>query len=163
MNVLSPARHVLLAFALMIGAGQTTPDAASGGDEGQTTADDTAQLATLEAAIKGRENDRAATVFKNLQILGDLPAGRLLRVMQIGYARSLGVSCAHCHTVDAWSSDAKGAKRIARGMASLVDDLNGRALREVAGLAARKPTVNCTTCHRGEVKPALSLPVKAGA
>lgn len=126
----------------------------------QPVLDETALLAQLESAIKGKENERAATVFKNVRLLGDMPAGRLLRVMQVGYARSLGVSCDHCHDAADWSSDAKAAKRITRGMSRLVDDLNGRGLKEVEGLADRKAVVNCTTCHRGEIKPALSLPAK---
>ncbi len=31
-------------------------------------------------------------------------------------------------------------------------------LRNIDGIKDREPRVNCTTCHRGQLKPALDLP-----
>jgi hypothetical protein len=118
--------------------------------------------------IQGRENAPAESVFKNIRNLRGFPAGRLVRVMNLGYGRSLGVSCGHCHVVGEWEKDDKPPKQITRDMMRLVAAINDTLLPRVRGLAARtaptaggtgpvKPTVNCTTCHRGAVKPALNL------
>ena len=114
-------------------------------------------LAALQQRIAGKENEPAGAVFENVRVLGEVPAGRLLRIMQLGYSRSLGVSCDHCHVAGNWASDENEHKRIARQMAVLTRDLNEKALPAIAELAGKNPTVNCTTCHRGEEKPAVSL------
>jgi Photosynthetic reaction centre cytochrome C subunit len=119
--------------------------------------DEAAALRNLETQIAGKEGEPAKVVFKNTQVLAGVPAGRLLRIMQMGYSRSLGVSCDHCHVAGDWASDANQNKRIARQMALMTNELNAKSLPAISELAERKPTVNCTTCHRGQKKPALSL------
>lgn len=119
--------------------------------------DEREALAAVRRSIEGREHEPAGKVFQNIKHLGDIPADRLLRVMEFGYSRSLGVSCNHCHVAKDWASDEKEAKRIARQMAVLTKTLNETTLTAIPELADRKPTVNCTTCHRGERKPALSI------
>ncbi len=118
--------------------------------------DQAAALAQLRTQIAGHEKEPAETVFKNIKLLRGVPAGSVLKIMEFGYARSLGVSCVHCHTPADWSSDAKPQKPITRQMAVLA----GEVSKTIAGYPERKgepATVNCTTCHRGQVKPALSL------
>jgi hypothetical protein len=117
---------------------------------------DSDSLATLREQIKGREELPATEVFKNIQVLKKMPAGRLLSVMEMGYARSLGVGCVHCHMPGKWDDDAKAPKQIAREMSLMVRRINGELLPNT-GLKERNSVVNCTTCHRGEVKPALDL------
>src|SRR5713226_1050827 len=58
------------------------------------------KIAELMKQIAGKENQPAEQVFKNIQMFKGTPAGRLLRIMDIGYSRSLGVNCTHCHLVD---------------------------------------------------------------
>lgn len=116
-------------------------------------------LAKLREQIKGREQEPAEKVFKNIQMMKTVPAGRLLAIMEMGYARSLGVSCAHCHAPEKWESDEKNTKQIARDMATMVTAINGQLLKNIKNLKSETPTVNCTTCHRGQVKPALNLPM----
>jgi cytochrome c peroxidase len=111
----------------------------------------------LREAIKGKEKLPAPEVFKNIQIMQKTTAERLLSVMLIGFSRSLGVSCEHCHTPGQWENDSKPPKLIAREMSNMTGRINRELLTAVAGLKDRKPVVNCTTCHRGEVKPALDL------
>lgn len=125
--------------------------------------DQKAALAKLKEQIKGRENEPAEKVFKNLTTptLRTAPAGRLLAIMEFGYARSLGVNCTHCHVPDKWESEDKPQKQITRDMSALVAKLNGEMLKGIKNLSSPTPTVNCTTCHRGEVKPALNLPMPA--
>lgn len=115
------------------------------------------KLAELSKQIAGKEEQPAQAVFKNIKILTGVPASRLLKIMQIGYSRSLGVSCAHCHTPGQWENDDKPAKRIARDMSKMSHTIIFDLLRNIDGLKDREPLVNCTTCHRGQVKPALDM------
>ena len=118
-------------------------------------------IAKLKEQIKGKEQEPAEKVFKNIQMMKTIPAGRLLAIMEMGYARSLGVSCTHCHLPEKWESDEKNTKQIAREMAAMVGAINGQLLKNIKNLKSENPTVNCTTCHRGQVKPALNLPMPA--
>ena len=115
-------------------------------------------LARLREQIKGKEKEPAEKVFKNIQSLKGVPAGRLLAIMEIGYARSLGVTCTHCHVPEKWESEDKTTKQITREMSAMVGRINGELLKDVKNLKSETPTVNCTTCHRGQLKPALNLP-----
>ena len=56
--------------------------------------DQAAAIAKLKEQIKGREQEPADKVFKNIQtpFIKSIPAGRMLAVMEFGYARSLGVT-----------------------------------------------------------------------
>ncbi len=121
--------------------------------------DQAAEVAKLREAIKGKENEPAEKVFKNLQMtsMRSAPAARILAIMEFGYARSLGVNCTHCHVPGKWESDEKPQKNIAREMAGMVAMLNSQTLKGIKNLKGPTPTVNCTTCHRGEIKPALNL------
>ena len=115
-------------------------------------------IAKLKEQIKGKEKEPAEKVFKNIQTLKGVPAERLLAIMQMGYARSLGVTCTHCHTPEKWEAEDKNTKQIARDMSVMVKTINGELLKNIKNLKSETPTVNCTTCHRGQTKPALNLP-----
>ncbi|MCB1023523.1 MAG: c-type cytochrome [Acidobacteria bacterium] len=115
-------------------------------------------LAALREQIKGKEQMPAGEVFKNIQNLREMPAGRILAIMNFGYSRSLGVNCTHCHTPEKWESDEKPAKQIAREMHKMAETINFELLKNMKSLGGRTAVVNCTTCHRGEVKPATNLP-----
>jgi hypothetical protein len=118
-------------------------------------------IAKLKEQIKGRENEPAPVIFKNIQtpFIKGIPAGRLLAVMEIAYARSLGVTCTHCHVPEKWESDEKPQKQVARDMAAMMAKINSPdLLRGIKNLKSATPTINCTTCHRGDTKPALNLP-----
>ena len=54
---------------------------------------DSMMNAVLES-IAGHENAPAESVFKNIQSMKGVPAGRLPRIMNMGYGKSLGVRCA---------------------------------------------------------------------
>ena len=134
---------------------QTTPTPASVPEFDQKAA-----IAKLREQTKGHEQEPASAVFKNIQtaFLKTRPAGQLLAVMEIAYSRSLGVNCTHCHVPDKWESDEKPTKQIARDMSAMVLRINGELLQPIKNLKSENPVINCTTCHRGEVKPALNLP-----
>ena len=80
--------------------------------------------------------------------------------MEIAYARSLGVNCTHCHVPEKWELEDKPQKQIARDMAAMMARINGEMLKNIKNLKSERPTVNCTTCHRGDVKPALNIAAK---
>ena len=115
-------------------------------------------IANLKEQIKGKEQEPAEKVFKNIRSMKGVPAARLLAIMEFGYARSLGVNCTHCHTPEKWESEDKNTKQIARDMSAMVAGINGELLKNIKNLKSENPVVNCTTCHRGEIKPALNLP-----
>jgi hypothetical protein len=112
-------------------------------------------ILALEEAIKGKEEMPAEQVFKNIQTLKGMPAGRLLRVMEMAFVPALGVNCSHCHVPREWESDDNPQKQVARKMWTMQRDLT-QQLRTITG--KDDATVNCTTCHRGDTKPALTLP-----
>ncbi len=117
-------------------------------------------LGFVRRSIAGREQQPAESVFNNIKVMRGMPAGRLLSIMDVGFSRGLGVSCDHCHTPGRWATDDKAPKRIARGMMGMVRAINTEYLGKISDLADRKPApvVNCTTCHRGMLKPALNIP-----
>lgn len=114
-------------------------------------------LAELRESIAGREQEPASEVYEDIQMFKQVPAGRLLRIMEMGFSRSLGVNCTHCHNPDDWASEEKNKKQITRDMMQMVGKINGELLSKIENLESENPTVNCTTCHRGQVKPALNL------
>jgi hypothetical protein len=123
-----------------------------------TDFDQKAALTKLREQIKGREKELAPAVFKNIQTMKNTEAGRLLAVMEMGFARSLGVNCTHCHVPDKWESEDKTQKQAARDMSTMVSTINKELLRNIKNLKSESPIVNCTTCHRGQITPALNLP-----
>ncbi|HJQ38298.1 MAG TPA: c-type cytochrome [Thermoanaerobaculia bacterium] len=110
----------------------------------------------LLAAIKGKENQPAGEVFKNVKLLKDVPAARFLRMMDTGFSRALGVGCEHCHVEDRWEADEQRPKLAAREMMLMVREIND-LLGKMQHIDNTEPAVNCTTCHRGYVKPALQM------
>ena len=112
----------------------------------------------VRQSIAGKETLPASQVFKNIKMLTDVPAGRLLAIMNIGYGKSLGVSCTHCHVPGEWDREDKTQKQTARDMSRMAATINNDLLKNIPNLKGPNAIVNCTTCHRGQVKPALNLP-----
>ncbi|MDH3492041.1 MAG: c-type cytochrome [Acidobacteriota bacterium] len=123
--------------------------------------DQAAAIAKIRDQIKGKEKLPAGEVFKNVKDFAQMPAERILAVMEFGYAKSLGVDCTHCHTPENWASDEKREKKIAREMRAMANKINGELLGSIKEFESRtgrnRPVVNCTTCHRGAVIPATNL------
>ena len=148
---------IITSISKIPSSAQTTVNATPASQE-EKPFDQAQKLAELNKQIAGKENLPAEQVFKNIQILKGIPAGRLLRIMELGYSRSLGVNCTHCHVVDQWDKDDKPTKPIAREMSKMVQTINNDLLKPIKNLKGPNPGVNCTTCHRGQIKPALNLP-----
>lgn len=123
--------------------------------------DQAAAIAALQAQIAGKEELPATEVFKNITRYKGVSAGRLLRIMDHGFSRGLGVTCTHCHIAGEWDRDDKAAKQTAREMSRMMATINGELLKKIPNLKSTNPAVNCTTCHRGQIRPALELPAGA--
>lgn len=141
-------------------AGQQPPapeqkPAAPAAPQAKAPFDEAKALEDLKKQIAGRENEPAEAVFKDIQVLKGLPAGRIPLIMEKGFSDSLGVSCTFCHKPEDWTVAANHHHPIARQMWTMMQEINTRLLPAVQDL--KNAQVNCTTCHRGQKKPALNL------
>ncbi|MFN2637251.1 MAG: c-type cytochrome [Gemmatimonadaceae bacterium] len=109
--------------------------------------------AMILRSIAGRENQPAESVFKNIKILKGIPAARLVNIMNMGFGRSLGVSCGFCHVPGKWDLDDKEEKNTARLMFAMVQTINRDYLSKVPNDRGAPPVANCFTCHRGSPRP----------
>src|ERR1044071_1696906 len=99
---------------------------------------------------------------KNLQVLPkDLTRQEVVARMR-NIATALGVRCEYCHVRTVGPDgrerneddlDDKETKKIARGMLRMVNDINGKYLKELAPDLAPLHQVTCETCHHGLAKP----------
>ncbi|MGH7603674.1 MAG: c-type cytochrome [Gemmatimonadaceae bacterium] len=105
-------------------------------------------------SIAGHENEPAESVFKNIKIFKGVPAARLVNIMNMGFGRSLGVSCGFCHVPGKWDLDDKDEKNIARLMFAMVQTVNRDYLSKVPNDRGSPPVASCFTCHRGSPRPA---------
>lgn len=150
-------------FVLLLGASLPAPSSSANQDlvspalVRTDTFDQQAAIAKLREMIKGRENAPSEEVFTNIQLMNKIPAGRLLSIMEMGFSKSLGVNCTHCHNPKAWASESIPVKQVAREMWIMTGKINSELLKNIPNLRSEAPMVNCTTCHRGQIKPALSL------
>lgn len=88
----------------------------------------------------------AGEVFKNIQLLKQVPAGKLPQVMTT-FAGSLGVECSFCHVEGNYASDDKKEKKFARTMMRLTGKIDKDYFEGTS-------PVGCWTCHRGAQEPA---------
>jgi len=133
-------------------AAQAPAQAANAQASVQETND--AFVAKLQKEIAGHEQEPAEKVFKNVQIMKKAPAARFLLIMNLGYAKALGVACTYCHAENDFSSDEKRPKRAAREMAAMHSNIN-QQLAKMQNLAPNPQGhfINCSTCHRGQIDP----------
>ncbi len=124
--------------------------------------DQAAAIASLQQHIAGKEDLPATEVFENVTQYKGVSAGRLLRIMEHGFSRGLGVTCTHCHIAGEWDRDDKATKQTAREMSRMMAAINGELLKKIPNLKSSNPMVNCTTCHRGQIRPALELTAGSG-
>ena len=100
------------------------------------------------------------TVFKNIQVLKGIPVDEFMGTMGV-FTTSLSLCCGNCHT-GAGTSDPKweddtgspqtALKRTARSMVTMVQNLNKTNF-------GGRQVVTCWTCHRGQVRPAVTPPL----
>jgi hypothetical protein len=88
----------------------------------------------------------AREVYRNVLSMPNSPAGSFAMTMSV-FAGALGVSCDYCHVAGRWDSDDKPAKRTARLMLRLFDEIPPYFEK------SRQPGMQCYTCHQGSPKP----------
>lgn len=91
----------------------------------------------------------AGEVYKNIQVLKDMPADQLDKVMAI-FTGSLGVKCNFCHIPNQWEKDDKEEKKTAREMIKMMVAINKENFDG-------RMEVSCATCHGGKSHPS-SMP-----
>ena len=96
------------------------------------------------------EERPSGEVYRNVQQYGNIPANRLVAVMQ-AYSASLGVGCDHCHVTGDWASDVKPTKRMARRMFDIRTGMQDEFFEG-------EQVLSCWTCHRGEAKAQTNPP-----
>jgi hypothetical protein len=111
------------------------------------------------ASIAGRENEPAGTVFKNVKVLKDMPAGEFVRQMDTLYGRALGYTCANCHVIGQYDGDTRKNKRNARDMQVMVNYINSVQLANMKELDEDFTHVSCATCHTGNGHPKNTIGV----
>ena len=104
-------------------------------------------LDRIRERIKGRENEPAEAVFRNIELLRGKPASRLPGMMS-ALTGLLGVTCTTCHVPGRFESEELAGKRTARQHFKMQAALNQEYF---AGANA----VSCWTCHRGAPKPPI--------
>ncbi len=87
----------------------------------------------------------AGLVFKNIQVLKDIPADQLIPTMQF-ITGSLGVECDFCHVERQFDKDDKPEKKTARRMMEMMFAINKDNFKG-------EREVTCNTCHRGSPHP----------
>jgi len=93
---------------------------------------------------------KAGEVFKNVQVLKDVPSDQLLPGMQF-ITSSLGVQCEYCHAENAFDKDDKKPKQTGRKMMQMMFAINSNNFEG-------QQKVTCYSCHRGSPKP-LAIPL----
>jgi hypothetical protein len=63
-----------------------------------------------------------------------------------------------CFIVQGLRLERTDQKQIARDMWAMMTAINQEYLSKIKNLKSERPVVNCTTCHRGQAKPATELP-----
>jgi photosynthetic reaction center cytochrome c subunit len=92
---------------------------------------------------------KASTVYKNVQVLGNISTGaftRLMVSMSAWVAPQQG--CGYCHVAGNFASDAKYTKVVARRMLQMTIAANTTYANHTGGVG-----VTCYTCHRGMNNP----------
>lgn len=107
-------------------------------------------VATLLATLKGRENEPAGVVFKNVKLHKDMPVREFLSMMDEQYGRGLGFTCVNCHMDNGdYASDERKNKVIARQMERMQRDIDTKYIAKVKELDDPRPKTTCVMCHRG--------------
>jgi photosynthetic reaction center cytochrome c subunit len=105
------------------------------------------QAQSTAASLSGKT---AEQVYKNIQVLKDVPADQVIPAMQF-VAASLGVQCDFCHLENAFEKDDKETKQTARKMMRMMFAINKDNFDG-------KREVTCYACHRGAPKP-IATPI----
>lgn len=103
----------------------------------------------MAPGVSGQKIPLAGEKFKNVEVLKDMPADQMGKVMNI-MNESLGVNCDFCHVGDDFEKEGKKEKEDARKMVQMTFAINKDFFNG-------KQEVSCNTCHNGRPHP-LSAP-----
>jgi photosynthetic reaction center cytochrome c subunit len=106
-------------------------------------------VAPVPLPAAGAEGPKAAEVFQNVKVLGDLSVAqftRLMASMTEWVAPQEG--CAYCHNPANFAEEGKYTKVVARRMLEMTRTVNSQWKTHVADTG-----VTCYTCHRGNAIP----------
>lgn len=106
-------------------------------------------LTGFSAIAQTPEGKTAEQIYTNITALKGTPGDQLLPAMQF-MASSLGVNCEFCHVAGKMDADDKGAKKTAREMIAMQNEINKTAFHG-------QRQVTCMSCHRGAARP-VSVP-----
>src|SRR5438445_8630494 len=110
-----------------------------------------AVLLLVSASVFGQQ------AAKNLKLLA--PDADIPFVMQ-NFNQALGVQCAYCHVEGDFASDGNPKKETARKMIAMVRQIDTNFTSSAGVFPAGYHEVDCSTCHRGSVKPVTMAPRK---
>ena len=98
----------------------------------------------------GDEGPKAAQIYQNVKVLGDLSAGQFTRLM-VSMSNWIAPeqSCTYCHNPANFADDSLYTKVVARRMIQMTRQINTEWQSHVADTG-----VTCYTCHRGQPVPA---------
>jgi photosynthetic reaction center cytochrome c subunit len=105
-----------------------------------------ARIVLAVAVANVAEPQTAEQVYKNITALKGTPADQLMPAMQF-ISSSLGVECAFCHVQGKMEADDKPAKKTAREMIAMTNQINQANFRG-------QQQVTCFSCHHGLGHPA---------
>ena len=101
--------------------------------------------------------------FYNLKVLPKRISKEKLHSIMRNFTRALGVDCEFCHAENTsepghkldFTLDKKPAKRKARVMMKMVQEINGDYISKIADMSENQNTthVMCVTCHHGQPNP----------
>jgi len=99
--------------------------------------------------------ETAGKKFKSIQVLNDMPADQMGKVMNM-ISASLGVNCGFCHGSNDGPYEKEGFehKDAARKMMKMMFDINKVNFNG-------RPEVSCNTCHHGVSHPQAVFPLTA--
>jgi len=152
---------VLLTAAMLLTAGWTRPPVHSVQNGYRGTGMEQLTNPAAEAVLKmantlpdpidkaSPDGDKATAVYKNVQVLTDLSADQLNRVMiSITQWVAPEQGCGYCHNTENLADDGLYTKIVARRMLQMTRHINTDWKPHVA-----ETGVTCYTCHRGNPVP----------
>ena len=96
------------------------------------------------------DGPKASAVFKNVQVLGEVPVAEFTRLMvDMTQWVAPEQGCLYCHTTTDFASDDLYTKKVARRMLEMTRAVNSQWKSHTG-----ETGVTCYTCHRGQNVPA---------
>lgn len=107
-------------------------------------------LVLFSVALYGQQAAAARPPAKNLKLLA--PDTDIAFTMRT-FTQALGVQCVYCHVQGDFASDTNPKKDVARKMIAMVRQIDASFPSSTGIFPAGYHEVDCSTCHRGSVKP----------